>query len=196
MYKITHITNERLSTSRYKLLFLKNSLYIVVLCWLLSSCKGSPYLLCFSDQSQLRTNFDSISNNKVASFQQQPNNSSKSIINNNNAVIQNGEPLPKEAEGAAMPEATEDEASGTAVNGDTGSPGADEAASTASFDPSQPDQDSIKMFVGQVPRSMDETELKAMFEDFGPVFQINVLRDKLTGQSKGNFSSLSSERLT
>ena len=53
------------------------------------------------------------------------------------------------------------------------------------FDPSQPDPDSIKMFVGQVPRSMDEIELKAMFEEFGPVFQINVLRDKLNGQSKG-----------
>ena len=26
------------------------------------------------------------------------------------------------------------------------------------FDPTQPDQDSIKMFVGQVPRSMDETD--------------------------------------
>ncbi len=41
------------------------------------------------------------------------------------------------------------------------------------------------MFVGQVPRSMDESELRVMFEDFGPVYQINVLRDKITGQSKG-----------
>ena len=49
----------------------------------------------------------------------------------------------------------------------------------------QPDQDTIKMFVGQVPRSMDENDLRGMFEDFGPVYQINVLRDKITGQSKG-----------
>ena len=98
-------------------------------------------------------------------------------------MILNGEPLSKEAEGA-MPEANHPEET---VNGDADSP---EAASTASFDPSQPDQDSIKMFVGQVPRSMDETELKAMFEDFGPVFQINVLRDKLTGQSKGTFKAI------
>ena len=49
----------------------------------------------------------------------------------------------------------------------------------------EPDADSIKMFVGQVPRSMDENDLRKMFEDFGPVFQINVLRDKVTGQSKG-----------
>ena len=49
----------------------------------------------------------------------------------------------------------------------------------------EPDPDAIKMFVGQVPRSMDENDLRKMFEDFGPVFQLNVLRDKVTGQSKG-----------
>lgn len=48
-----------------------------------------------------------------------------------------------------------------------------------------PDPDTIKMFVGQVPRSMNEDELKIMFEEFGQVYQINVLRDKQTGQSKG-----------
>lgn len=51
--------------------------------------------------------------------------------------------------------------------------------------PDQPDQDAIKMFVGQVPRTMDESELRTMFEEFGHVYQINVLRDKVTGQSKG-----------
>ena len=51
--------------------------------------------------------------------------------------------------------------------------------------PEQPDQDTIKMFVGQVPRTMDENELRGMFEEFGPIYQINVLRDKITGQSKG-----------
>uniref|UniRef100_A0A182J3E6 Uncharacterized protein n=1 Tax=Anopheles atroparvus TaxID=41427 RepID=A0A182J3E6_ANOAO len=40
------------------------------------------------------------------------------------------------------------------------------------------------MFVGQVPRSMDEQQLKEMFEEFGRVHQINVLRDKTSGQSK------------
>ncbi|XP_023223156.1 CUGBP Elav-like family member 2 isoform X8 [Centruroides vittatus] len=49
----------------------------------------------------------------------------------------------------------------------------------------QPDPDAIKMFVGQIPRNWDENDLKTMFEDFGPVYQINVLRDKLTGQSRG-----------
>ena len=49
----------------------------------------------------------------------------------------------------------------------------------------QPDHDAIKMFVGQIPRSMDEADLRKMFEEFGEVFQINVLRDKQTGVSKG-----------
>jgi RNA recognition motif-containing protein len=49
----------------------------------------------------------------------------------------------------------------------------------------EPDPDTIKMFVGQVPRGWDEQELRKFFEDYGPVHQINVLRDKVTGQSKG-----------
>jgi len=48
-----------------------------------------------------------------------------------------------------------------------------------------PDDDAIKMFVGQVPRSMDEDALKDFFEQFGPVHQLNVLRDKATGVSRG-----------
>ena len=59
------------------------------------------------------------------------------------------------------------------------------SANSVSSGGDQPDQDTIKMFVGQVPRSMDENDLRGMFEDFGPVYQINVLRDKITGQSKG-----------
>lgn len=50
----------------------------------------------------------------------------------------------------------------------------------------QPDPDFIKMFVGQVPKSMDEDQLREMFEEFGRVHSINVLRDKVTGVSKGN----------
>lgn len=49
----------------------------------------------------------------------------------------------------------------------------------------QPDPDYIKMFVGQVPKSMDEDQLKEMFEEFGRVHSINVLRDKVTNVSKG-----------
>ena len=50
---------------------------------------------------------------------------------------------------------------------------------------SEPDPDAIKMFVGQIPRSMDENDLRKMFEEFGSIYQLNVLRDKMTSQSKG-----------
>lgn len=41
------------------------------------------------------------------------------------------------------------------------------------------------MFVGQIPKSMNETQLTAMFEAYGRVHSINILRNKLTGLSKG-----------
>jgi len=51
----------------------------------------------------------------------------------------------------------------------------------------QPDPDAIKMFVGQIPRSCSEKELKELFEPYGAVYQINVLRDRSQNppQSKG-----------
>ncbi|XP_059361435.1 CUGBP Elav-like family member 2 isoform X9 [Carassius carassius] len=51
----------------------------------------------------------------------------------------------------------------------------------------QPDPDAIKMFVGQIPRSWSEKELKELFEPYGAVYQINILRDRSQSppQSKG-----------
>ncbi|XP_019898381.1 CUGBP Elav-like family member 2 isoform X23 [Esox lucius] len=51
----------------------------------------------------------------------------------------------------------------------------------------QPDPDAIKMFVGQIPRSWSEKELKELFEPYGAVYQINILRDRSQNppQSKG-----------
>ncbi|XP_075693934.1 CUGBP Elav-like family member 1 isoform X5 [Rhinoderma darwinii] len=53
--------------------------------------------------------------------------------------------------------------------------------------PDHPDPDTIKMFVGQVPRSWSERELKELFEQYGAVYEINVLRDRSQNppQSKG-----------
>ncbi|XP_030056791.1 CUGBP Elav-like family member 1 isoform X2 [Microcaecilia unicolor] len=53
--------------------------------------------------------------------------------------------------------------------------------------PDQPDIDSIKMFVGQVPRSWSEKELRELFEQYGAVYEINLLRDRNLNppQSKG-----------
>ncbi|XP_055339591.1 CUGBP Elav-like family member 1-A isoform X2 [Paramacrobiotus metropolitanus] len=48
-----------------------------------------------------------------------------------------------------------------------------------------PDPDHIKMFVGQLPRSFTEDDVRKLFQEFGAIYQINMLRDKSTGQSKG-----------
>lgn len=55
--------------------------------------------------------------------------------------------------------------------------------------PNEPDSDAIKMFVGQIPRYMGENDLQKLFAEFGPVYQLNVLRDKATGHSKGRSPS-------
>ncbi|VDN29619.1 unnamed protein product [Gongylonema pulchrum] len=49
----------------------------------------------------------------------------------------------------------------------------------------EPDPDAIKMFVGQIPRSWGEAECRELFEQFGSVCQLNVLRDKVTQTSRG-----------
>ncbi|KAI3377270.1 hypothetical protein L3Q82_009180, partial [Scortum barcoo] len=53
--------------------------------------------------------------------------------------------------------------------------------------PDQPDADAIKMFVGQIPRSWSEEQLRELFEPYGAVYEINVLRDRSQNppQSKG-----------
>lgn len=58
--------------------------------------------------------------------------------------------------------------------------------SSSSSSAREPDPDAIKMFVGQIPRTMSEVELRTMFQEYGPVYQLNVLRDKHTGESKVN----------
>lgn len=48
-----------------------------------------------------------------------------------------------------------------------------------------PDNDAIKMFVGQIPRDWNESDCRKLFEEFGPIHCINILKDKKTEGSRG-----------
>ncbi len=55
------------------------------------------------------------------------------------------------------------------------------------------DPDSPKLFVGQVPRTLNEDELRTLLQEFGDVFEVNILRDKLTGTSRGKQGNVEGE---
>lgn len=46
--------------------------------------------------------------------------------------------------------------------------------------------ESVKLFVGQVPKRMTENEVLAMFKEFALVDQVNIITDKLTRASRGS----------
>ncbi len=49
------------------------------------------------------------------------------------------------------------------------------------------DADFVKLFVGQIPKDMNEDILLPFFAEFGPVAELTVIRDKVNQSHKGLF---------
>lgn len=57
-------------------------------------------------------------------------------------------------------------------------------------------EESVKLFVGQVPKHMTEAQLLAMFNEFALVDEVNIIKDKTTRASRGSFFFSHSGNLT
>ena len=47
------------------------------------------------------------------------------------------------------------------------------------------DPDSVKLFVGQVPKNFEEKDLEPYLSSYGPIQELTILRDRISGTHKG-----------
>ena len=50
----------------------------------------------------------------------------------------------------------------------------------------QKDPDAIKLFVGQIPKDYGEPQVRELLEQFGPINDITIIKDRVTDVPKGN----------
>ena len=50
---------------------------------------------------------------------------------------------------------------------------------------STPSNEPVKLLVGQVPRSWEAEQLRPVFEPYGDIQDLSILKDRVTGQHKG-----------
>lgn len=53
--------------------------------------------------------------------------------------------------------------------------------------------ESIKLFVGQIPRTWEDAEVRRVFEPFGAIQDLSILKDRTTGLHKGELVNVCSD---